>query len=200
MVPDGNTSVENINEEVVNTDGTAIPSRKSVVREHASSSTAPQRRSSKSRAKAEAEEAEKDQRAEKIQADFDVSLLESGRVTPIVNSSSFSCYRFPRREDLDGPRKFRAPTFASGKSWPSLPRGKIKIDGLQDTNVFVLSLQAAKHRRQSFAKQWAALDLDLPAVWVKAVDGLAPQNATPFRNEVTSGQDKDTNRSGVAVC
>lgn len=51
MVQDGNTSVENGNESVISTEGTVklgIPSRKSIVREHVSSSATPQRRSSKS--------------------------------------------------------------------------------------------------------------------------------------------------------
>ena len=40
MVQDGNTSVENVNESVISTEGTVklgIPSRKNIVREHVSS-------------------------------------------------------------------------------------------------------------------------------------------------------------------
>jgi len=55
--------------------------------------------------------------------------------------------------------------------------------------VYVVSLAESLPRRKHFAQQWAKLDLDLPARWVRAVNGR--QVATPFQEEFVSVRGKN---------
>lgn len=118
-------------------------------------------------------------------------------VIPIVDSSSYPCYNFGMKPVPSSHSRFLAPIFPTGSSWPQLARGKIKV-GLNKAQVYVVSLAAAKKRRESFARQWATLDLDLPARWVEAVDGYSPLGKTRFQREVLEKNKEDV-ATGVGV-
>jgi GR25 family glycosyltransferase involved in LPS biosynthesis len=136
----------------------------------------------------------KEQHAEEAQA---IRRKEQAAgVIEIASSSDFPCYQFQER---NSPRAFRAPAFhQSGQGWPTLSRGKVKIEALKNAAVYVLSLAEAKPRREHFAKQWASLDLDLPVQWVEGVDGSSPEGATPFHHEVVG--ESGVQFSGIAGC
>merc|ERR1719311_1359482 len=75
-------------------------------------------------------------------------------------------------KQIDGAHTFRDPVFPkTGGAWPHLYHGRTKIPELQNARVYVISLPDAEKRRHHFAGEWAALDLDIPAVWVEAVNG-----------------------------
>lgn len=116
--------------------------------------------------------------------DGEAAILEEGKrmdgVHSIVDANDYPCYRFTERKAA---RTFREPVFPTGKGWPHLNRGKIKIPELENARVYVVSLPDAENRRDHFAREWAAKDLDIPAVWVEALNGRDPSLSTPFQRE-----------------
>jgi GR25 family glycosyltransferase involved in LPS biosynthesis len=121
----------------------------------------------------------------RLRKDGEAVLLEEYKridgAHSIVDTKDYPCYGFGRRDEA---RTFRDPVFPkTGGAWPHLYRGRSKIPELQNARVYVVSLPEAEKRRHHFAGEWAALDLDIPAVWVEAVNGRDYSSRTPFQRE-----------------
>jgi GR25 family glycosyltransferase involved in LPS biosynthesis len=123
--------------------------------------------------------------------------------TSIADPAEYPCFRFGvNLGDPNKIRTFRDPIFPTGTGWPHLYRGRTEIPGLENARVYVVSLPDAELRRHHFARQWAALNLKMPAVWVEGVNGADGSSSTPFQDEFLnrlSPEDQRTHK-GKAAC
>lgn len=90
-------------------------------------------------------------------------------------AGTYNCVELPGnydgRQASSAERWLPAPQLVeSGGDWPNLQRGVAELP-LHKPQAYVISMSHAAPRRAHFAKQWNALNLDMPAQWERAFDG-----------------------------